>query len=251
MTDLHTHILPGIDDGAADADISEKQLSALASQGVSAVAATSHYYGQTRSPRQFLELRAQAFDRIRCIIPAGMEIYLGAEVHFTGQLPVTNEKLCALSIGKTRYILVEFPFKSDWDRSLWSRLKDFISETDYVPVIAHVERYEEVRKNPAILSELKYLGCLLQVNTSAFSEASEKGLAFALLKHGLIDCLGTDTHNMEKRAPDYTVAAAAIKAAGAADRFERIQDNMRRILRDDFVSVEEAKPVKKIFGKYF
>lgn len=58
MIDLHTHILPGIDDGAADEGVSAEQLESLAAQGVDKVVFTSHYYGRKRSPRQFLEARA-------------------------------------------------------------------------------------------------------------------------------------------------------------------------------------------------
>ena len=61
MIDLHTHILPGIDDGAEDEEVSAKLLDALVSQGVSKIVFTSHYYGRKRSPRQYLEARAAAF----------------------------------------------------------------------------------------------------------------------------------------------------------------------------------------------
>ena len=81
MTDLHTHILPGIDDGAIDEGVSSEQMKSLLEQGVDKVVFTSHYYGRKRSPKQFLEARADAFGRIKDLIPEGMETYLGAEVH--------------------------------------------------------------------------------------------------------------------------------------------------------------------------
>lgn len=251
MIDLHTHILPAIDDGAADETVSAAQLESLAAQGVDTAVSTSHYYGRKKSPEQFLELRAVAFEKIRGLVPSGMDVRLGAEVHFTKQTAASNESLCPLAIEGTRYILTELPFTSDWDKGLWRRLGEFISDTDYVPVIAHVERYDEVRKNPALLSELKDMGCLLQVNTSAFLNDGSKGFAFALLKHGLVDCLGTDTHNMEDRAPDYAAAKAAVEGAGFAEKFGRIQDNMRRILEDRPVKCERTKPVKRFFGRYY
>ena len=118
MIDLHTHILPGIDDGAADEGVSAEQLESLAAQGVDKVVFTSHYYGRKRSPRQFLEARAAAFERIKGSVPRGTEACLGAEVHFSLQTAASNEALCSLAIGDTRYMLTELPFASDWNRGL-------------------------------------------------------------------------------------------------------------------------------------
>lgn len=148
MTDLHTHILPGIDDGAIDEGVSSEQMKSLLEQGVDKVVFTSHYYGRKRSPKQFLEARADAFGRIKDLIPEGMETYLGAEVHFAAEMAASDESICAMAIGDTRYILAELPFATDWNKGLWRRLEDFISSTDYIPVIAHVERYDEARKSP-------------------------------------------------------------------------------------------------------
>ena len=197
MTDLHTHILPGIDDGAIDEGVSSEQMKSLLEQGVDKVVFTSHYYGRKRSPKQFLEARADAFGRIKDLIPEGMETYLGAEVHFAAEMAASDESICAMAIGDTRYILAELPFATDWNKGLWRRLEDFISSTDYIPVIAHVERYDEARKKPALLSALVDMGCLLQVNTQAFLKKEDSTMAFALLEHGLVHCLGTDTHNMQ------------------------------------------------------
>lgn len=250
MIDLHTHILPGIDDGAANAEVSAAQLQSLKEQGVDKVVFTSHYYGRKRSPEQFLEARAEAFDKIRAAVPQGTEVYLGAEVHFTAQMAVSDEALCSMTIENTRYLLIELPFLTDWDSGLMRRIADFISETDRVPVVAHVERYSEVQKRPALLSELSGLGCLLQMNASAFLE-KDHSLAFSALRHGYVDCFGTDTHNMTDRAPRYAEAKAAIEKEGLSEEFARMQENMRLILRDESVSVHRGKPVKKFLGRYY
>lgn len=251
MTDLHTHILPGIDDGAIDEGVSSEQMKSLLEQGVDKVVFTSHYYGRKRSPKQFLEARADALCRIKDLIPEGMETYLGAEVHFAAEMAASDESICSMAIGDTRYILAELPFTTAWNKGLWRRLEDFISSTDYIPVIAHVERYDEARKKPALLSELVDMGCLLQVNTQAFLKKEDSAMAFALLEHGLVHCLGTDTHNMRERAPKYAAAKEAIEEAGFYDRFERIQENMLLLLEDKPIKTEKTKPVKKFFKLYY
>lgn len=251
MTDLHTHILPGIDDGAIDEGVSSEQMKSLLEQGVDKVVFTSHYYGRKRSPKQFLEARADALCRIKDLIPEGMETYLGAEVHFAAEMAASDESICSMAIGDTRYILAELPFTTAWNKGLWRRLEDFISSTDYIPVIAHVERYDEARKKPSLLSELVDMGCLLQVNTQAFLKKEDSAMAFALLEHGLVHCLGTDTHNMRERAPKYAAAKEAIEEAGFYDRFERIQENMLLLLEDKPIKTEKSKPVKKFFKLYY
>ena len=249
MVDLHTHVLPGIDDGAEDAEVSRKLLEILSAQGVDSVVFTSHYYGRKRSPRQFLEARAAAFDSVKELIPPGMDVYLGAEVHFSGQMVVSNEAICPMAIGDTRYLLIELPFLTVWDSALYARLRDFVSETDYVPVVAHAERYAEVQKSPAVLSALSDLGCLFQVNTSAFT-GDESRLAFAMLKNGYVDCLGTDAHNLTDRAPCYTEAKSAVESAGYGEAFEKIQENMRLLLDDKPVRTKRGKTIRKFFGRY-
>lgn len=251
MIDMHTHVLPGVDDGAADGKISAEILRVLSRQGVDGVVFTPHYYGRKRSPKDFLEARAAAFSEIKDAIPENMDFRLGAEVRFTAEMPVSNEALCPLAIGDTRYILFEFPFFESWNSALFRRLQDFIFSTDYVPVIAHVERYAEIRRNPSLLSWLIDAGCLLQVNTGAFLDKSTKNFAFTLLRHGMIHCLGTDAHNATDRAPDYSEATAAILAAGDGARLRRIDENSRRILDDLSVKKENSKAVKKLFGRFY
>lgn len=76
-------------------------------------------------------------------------------------------------------------------------------------------------------------------------------MAFALLKHGLVDCLGTDTHNPGERAPDYAAAKQAIEREGYGAKFEEIQEKMHDILDDKLVRTGEGKPLKKFFGVYY
>jgi protein-tyrosine phosphatase len=250
MIDIHTHILPHIDDGAKDSQMSLEICRAELAQGVDTIVLTPHYYGKKRSPQQFLEKRAECFEHIQAKLPEGLSVRLGAEVHFTGLNMPKAEELCQLAIEDTKYILFEFPFTTLWTGDLFDKVRDFICDTSYTPIIAHVERYHEVLKNPALVSDLVRMGCLIQVNTSAFLEKSTKKFALALLKHGLVHCLGTDTHNAGERAPDYAAAKAVVEEAGLGESWNEIQENMQKILADEYVELFETKPVKKIFGVY-
>lgn len=249
MTDIHTHILPGIDDGAQDKNTSVRMLEDLQAQGVTTAVLTPHYYGRFHSPRAFLRKRKEAYEEIEDSVPQGISVRLGAEVHFSDAL-AGNEHGAQLAIEGTRYILLELPFSSEWDNLLLKKIRYFMDETNCVPIIAHFCRYLQVRKNPELLSELAAMGCLLQVNASAFLEAKDRRLIFAAMKHNLVHCIGSDCHNLAERSPDYRAAIDAARKAGYGEAIERIQDTMRDILEDRVIKRKQYRPVRKFLTFY-
>ena len=250
MIDFHTHLLPNIDDGASSEEMAKAMLEQSKEQGVLTVLLTSHYYGRKRSPEKFLEARAQAYERLKEVAPKGMELRLAAEVHFTGDAVPSFKDLARLKIEGTNYILLELPFTTKWREDLLAKVNAFAEETGLTPVLAHIDRYGAFLKEPQLLTGLVNAGCLLQLNASAFLEKKTKGFAFALLRHGLAHCLGSDMHDTALRAQNMAAAKAAIYAQGAGAAFEKTQENMKKILLGKEVSVSYT-PVKKFFGKYF
>ena len=251
MIDMHTHILPHIDDGAKESLVSVAMLQLELDQGVHTVLFSPHYYGRRHSPARFLERRNAAFERLKSKIPEGINVRLGAEVHFTGINVLEADDFCSLAIEGTKYILVELPFDTAWHGEILDKLSALIAETGYTPIIAHVERYDEVWKNPAIVSSLVRMGCLIQVNTYAFLDKKEKRLAFALLKHGLVHCIGSDAHDMGQRRPNVLDAKKAFEQAGFANEWEQIQQNMQNVFADKAVERAFSTPVKKFLWWYF
>ncbi len=250
MIDIHTHILPHFDDGAKDTETSLAMLREERSQGVDTVVVTPHYYGRRHSPAQFLERSRSAYQRLAAQVGEGVTLRLGAEVHFTGINIPDYEELCSLAIEGTKYILIEFPFTSVWTKSLTDSLADFVYETGYTPIVAHVERYGEVQKKPAIATELINMGCLLQVNAGSFLHKGERGLALALMRHGMVHCIGSDAHDMGGRAPNMLSARELLVKENLLVEWERTQSIMQKVIRGEQVRVESGKPVKKFLGKY-
>lgn len=250
MIDIHTHILPDLDDGAKTTEEAAALLQALHEQGVRETVFTPHYYGKNRSVEQFLEKREKAFRSLAGSIPEGMKVRLGAEVRMTGVNDPTDEALCALAIEDSKCVLVEFPFFTKWSGHLLERVSEFAADTGYTPIVAHVERYEEVRKDPATLERLIETGCLLQVNARAFCDKKTRNFAFALLKHGMAHCVGTDAHDLARRAPDYEAAQKALGKAGYAKAWREMQTRMQRALDGKAVDTRYT-PMKKLFGRYF
>lgn len=251
MTDLHTHILPGMDDGAESKEISLALLDELKSQDVNRVVFTSHYYQHLESVDSFLSRRNKAYDTIKDEIPDGMEIKLGCEMHFTDRNAVRFSELKKLKIGDTKYILTELSKAGEWSRHMPVILEKFSEETDLVPVIAHVEMYPAVRSNPRLVSDLIDCGCLVQSNCDSFLIPEIRPLVLKMAKNDMIYCLGSDSHNMKKRPPHYKEAAEVIINELGEKYFKKLQMNTEKIFNGEDVKIRPYKNrIKKFFGMY-
>ena len=251
MIDFHSHVLPGIDDGAKDVETSVAMLEESKRQGVTTIVCTPHYYGRKHSPEWFKERRNAAYERLKPHIPDGIELLLGAEVFFPDDSVLSNEQLAQLCIEGTRYVMLEFPFFPKYSERLFERIESFIAETDCIPLIAHVDRYPAMLKKPAILKRLTDMGCLLQLNVEALEAKGVKGFALAALKKGLIHAIGTDMHNMENRRPKMKVFPIALHTNGLPlELSQKIMDTEYAILSNRSVE-RSGESLRKFLGKYF
>lgn len=202
MIDIHTHLLPRLDDGSSSVDESKKMLGILSEQGVDTVVATPHFYMEGTEIGHFLELRKKSLntllDETDTERPA---IALGAEVEFLPGMYTLDdiEKLC---ISGTRYMLLEMPF-SPWTGYFYTTLTKLYSARGIKPIIAHIERYFEFQpEEPVeILRKLKDCGALIQINSSFLMNKQTRRLALKLINQGFITFMGSDCHNLETRPP--------------------------------------------------
>lgn len=249
MIDFHSHVLPGMDDGAKDAEMAVAMVDESVRQGVTTIVCTPHYYSK-RSPRSFVEKRKAAFQRLMERGASGIEFRLAAEVFFTEDTSVSFDDLAILAIENTRYILLELPFQKRYTERLFEKLDEFISETGLTPIIAHVERYPALLAKPSIVTRLVDMGCLIQVNAVAFEVKGVKSFAECLLRKGMIHVVGSDMHNTDARPQSMQAYEAAVERLGMQAAAKKIDDIGAAILRDDEISVS-SKPIGKFFGKYF
>lgn len=195
MIDLHTHILPGMDDGSVSPEESAALLTMLSSQGVDTLAATSHFYADRETPETFLRRREQALARLK----ADLRILPGAEVaYFPGMHQ--SEALKTLCIGKSSLLLVEMPFR-DWPERVIREVLEIQYLQGLQVVLAHVDRYRGKacmsRWEKTLLSE----GVLFQVNADVLLRPLGASRYMAMAKAGNIHFLGSDCHNLTDRAP--------------------------------------------------
>ncbi len=232
--DMHTHILPGIDDGSETVQNSVLMLECLKKQGVTNVCFTPHMYSQEISADDFLRLRQSAFDKLKPHLPDGMEFCLGAEVFVTDYLFV-NDNLNRLCYGGKRYMLTEFPYKSQFQGRSNRQLCKLINDYSITPVIPHIERYPALMKSYELRQELREMGVLFQTNTISFEKIPARLKLGKLIKNGEIDLFGTDAHSFAHNTPEsYMKTIELLKNKGLKRDIEEMQDVAKRI----FVPVE-------------
>ena len=145
MTDIHTHILPGMDDGAATVDQSLEMLKCCKEQGVDTVVLTPHFYPWMEALDSFLERRAQAFRQLTAEIEPDMpQLVLGAEVAWYPNLD-TMGQIGELSLGQSNCIMVEMP-NAPWTEPMLDQIERLSAVAGMTPILAHVERYMHLQK---------------------------------------------------------------------------------------------------------
>ncbi len=209
MIDFHSHILPGIDDGSKDVNMSLQMVKALSEQGVGTICATSHFYATQRSVQRYLMRRQEAWDALSAVLPEDApEILLGAEVlYFPGISRM--EELPQLCLEGTDILLLEMPFTA-WNDYTIREVKELAISRDFTLMLAHIERYY-FQQPTKIWDEFLDLDILMQSNAEFFLPFRTRRKALKLLKEGRIHLLGTDAHNMSSRSPNMAEARAMIR----------------------------------------
>lgn len=202
ITDMHSHVLPEMDDGADSVDTALAMLSEAYRQGVRAMVASSHFYADRESPDEFLARREQAVEKL---IRGGYDpegkhpkLYLGAEVAFFSGM-ARSPQLDRLTIGGGKGILVEMPFEK-WSDGVISEVLEIRESRGLRPIIAHIERYIDYQKG-SVLGRLIEGGVIIQSNAENFIEKKTAKKAIKLLYRGGIHLLGSDAHGLTERAP--------------------------------------------------
>ena len=201
--DIHSHVLPFMDDGAGNEEVSLAMLRIAEGEGISDIIVTPHYrQGHYRGSRKEM-------DRILAGLLEAMEregipirLHPGNEIYYRSELEEKLESGAISTMNDTDYVLVEFSPMEDF-LYIRSAVEELFS-LGYTPIIAHVERIRCVEKKLDYARTLKRMGCELQVNAaSAVGEVGFwcKRFVHKLLKEQLVDYIGTDAHDAEYRPP--------------------------------------------------
>lgn len=238
--DLHCHILPGIDDGAEDVSMSVEMLAEMARQGCQGFIATSHYYDH-RTIDAFLMRRQQAYlALVKGLQQAGRadwidRIGLGAEAAYHPNLVNDPDlkKLCFMNPRTGRlsnYLLLEMPF-SKWSPGVLRDVRTMTTTLGLKVIIAHLERFPDFTTEESI-EELLNTNVIIQMNAGCLLHRGSKRRGLRMVKHGITQVMGTDSHNVDNRRPTMQDGSAVLQKAGLSDRVDSILNYNRYIYRD-------------------
>lgn len=225
IVDFHSHILPGIDDGSKDVQMSLAMLEKMKAYGTDTVCATSHYYARHRSIDSFLERRAKAFEALQSEIETNaphlndIEIRCGAEVAFySGIAKEQNiERLC---IEGTNTLLLEMPF-TEWSDFEINTVADLCFNNRINVVIAHIERYYGFTSE-MMIDQLMDLPVYVQINAESIIPMFGRKKWLEMFRQQRAHLLGSDAHNLTDRVPNLGAARDIIKKKLGAEALDEI-----------------------------
>lgn len=205
MTDIHMHLIPGVDDGAMDLEMALVMILRAKEQGISRIVATPHSEAFHFSKEDIGLIFQRLTSTATKVCPEG-KLYLGCEVYC--EADIMEQVLELLDSGMyptmngTKYVLMEF---SQWvypENTV--PCVEALVKAGYKPIIAHMERYKYLRDNMELVDRFRETGALIQLNAySLFDEMDEsiKGWARRLVLEQKADFLGTDAHRTYHRPP--------------------------------------------------
>jgi protein-tyrosine phosphatase len=200
ICDIHSHIVPSVDDGSLSIEMSIEMLRNAYKQGVSSIVCTSHGSCDINSYiENFNKLQRQAeVENINVNLYHGCEIYCDDDIikEIVDELNHGN----LTTINGTKYVLIEFnPYET---ADVILKCVKGVSLAGYTPIIAHVERCYGLSMEPQYIYALKQHGCLFQINAYSIVEESNKlikDFARKLLNENLITFIGSDAHRTTHR----------------------------------------------------
>jgi protein-tyrosine phosphatase len=212
VIDFHSHILPGVDDGAESIEVSIEMLDAATAIGVRTIVATPHLV-EPLSASYDAQVR-DAFARVEPLAASrGIDLVRGFEIRLTPDVPARLRAGEASTLGDSDVVLVDLP-GSAWPSNIDEMLFN-IQASGFRPVLAHPERYSGIQKRPELGRELAGRGVALQVTIGSYSGAfgrRAQRTAESLLKVGAVHLVATDAHSAGQRM---VAVPAGLKRLGA------------------------------------
>jgi protein-tyrosine phosphatase len=245
VIDLHSHVLPGVDDGAATLYGSIEMARSAVEDGTTVLAATPHVRTDyPTSPATMERLVDEVNEALRAErVP--LEVVRGGEVDLERLRELDDGELRRFGLGgNPRYLLVETPY-GGWPLSLGETLFG-LRVRGFTPVLAHPERNREVQARPELLEQIVAAGTLVQLTAASVDgrlSSASRETAFRLLELGLAHMIASDAHAPAIREIGLGAAAAAV-GDGALARW-LTEDVPGAIVRGEPLPERPAAPARR------
>lgn len=236
--DIHSHILPGVDDGSKDMDMTMQMIGQAYEEGVRYMVATPHFYPGHRNA-DFMEIE-RVFDEVSKVakekFPA-MELLLGNEIYYKDEAVTLLEQKQIHTLNAGRYVLVEFNVGWEFQKIVMAVRK--LTMKGYYPILAHVERYACLYKREDLVEQLIDMGAYIQINAETLLGGifdGYKKYCMKLMSQGMVHFLGSDSHNTGSRQPVMEQAMKILRKKIEPEILDKVLiSNPEHFLRNEYI----------------
>lgn len=236
MVDIHTHLIPGVDDGSKSVEDTFKAFEEAEKAGFTDIILTSHYLTNYYEPKvEELCFWKDKLQEILQVQNKGLRLHSGMEVYISEQLDELVKENKLLMLANSKYILIELPMSTDI--KYLDYIMYFLESIGVKLVLAHPERYKNVQENTRLVEEYIEKGCLIQCNYGSilgnYGGEAKKTLK-QLLKKDMVHFMATDCH---KKGGIYLEVPKALKKIekiiGKEKAHEITTSNAQKILYNE------------------
>ena len=236
--DIHSHVLPAVDDGSANLEMSLEMLRIAVRDGISQMILTPHDkpWHKNRDRSEMDDEIGRLQERVQKEA-LDIRLYAGSELYYRNGLTEELDAGKAGTLANSHYVLVEFDPLADYDyirNGVYALLMG-----GYYPIIAHVERYKNICSKRDRAVDLVRLGCFMQVNAGSIMGRygfGAKQFVKKMLKQDLIHFVATDAHDLERRGPYLSSCAGYIKKKYGESSAKRLfWDYPMCVLNDEYI----------------
>lgn len=252
MIDIHSHVLPGIDDGAKDLQTSVKMLKIAERTKTKVIFATPHYYqGYYQVAYEDVVKSTQTLKSELCSKDINVEIYPGQEVFLDKSTVELYNRGIIKGLNESRYLLLELPMEN-YSKSFIDTIYE-LRLLGARPIIAHPERYGYILDDISIINQFVEEGCLFQINTGSITGNFGKSVertARRLIENGVCNFIASDAHTANRRCPGLVEAMNIVSRINNSVAVE-VQINGELLLSNENIKQKNNMiSVKKSFFNF-
>lgn len=229
--DIHSHILHGVDDGSKSLLMSLELLQMMSVQGITDVIATPHFDARYENFEEYTAKVNAAYEELLSATDGRNlpNIYLGSEVYYFKGIG-KSYGIRNLTLANTRYLLLELSF-APIDDTVIGEIQGIYDNIGLKPILAHIERYADVKGFKKLLKLVENGTVLTQVNAPSVYMPRFKRVTQKLIKRGIVTFLATDSHSTDLRPPLLDVSLSEIEKQFGSAQKEMFLDNSDFILK--------------------